>query len=139
MSTLTDSAESLLRDIHATLSASPQITAVLGDPPRAYDEVPEAPTYPYLSYGAIRSEDRSGDGESMRISHQISLHIWSRYSGRAETLDLMGRVQTVLEDGLPHAVVPLYADVFAAGRGGQLTPNTRHGLLRLSIITETNP
>ena len=137
MSSLTESAKALLIDIHAALADAPLITARLGDPIRAYDDVPENPIYPYLTYGSVRSEDRSSDGAGVRTSHQISLHVWSRYSGRAETLDLLGRIQSALETTLPHAVIPLYADVFEAGQGGRATPQTRHGLLRLSIITET--
>jgi hypothetical protein len=137
MSSLADSAQQLVQDIHMTLISAPLIGAVLGDPPRIYDDVPEDPTYPYLTYGTVRSEDRNADGGGERIAHQISFHIWSRGAGRREILELLDRVQSVLEAGLSHAIVPLYADVFAAGRGGQVTPNTRHGLLRLSIITES--
>ena len=132
---LAASGQALLVDIHRALSASETVRESLGDPVRVHDDVPDEPVYPYVTFGDLRSEDRSGDG-SPRVAHQISLHLYSRYAGRAEALDVLSRVQGAIETHLGHTVIPLYADVFAAGRGGAVRPNTRHGILRLSIITE---
>jgi hypothetical protein len=118
-------------DIHTALSDSLAVTQALGDPVRAYDDPPESPLYPYLTYGNVRSTDASGDG-APQSTHQISLHLWSRYSGRSEVLGLMRLIETALDASLPHTVTPIYLDVFRAPDG-----ITFHGLLRLSVTLST--
>jgi len=132
---LAQAALAMQTDIHAALSDNLAVTMALGDPVRAYDDAPDTPIYPYLTYGNVRSTDTSGDG-APQSNHQISLHLWSRYSGRAELLDLMRLIETALGEGMPHTVTPLYLDVFRAPDG-----ITFHGLLRLSVTTsqETTP
>ena len=132
---LAESARAMQTDIHSALSDNLAVTLALGDPVRAYDDPPDTPIYPYLTYGNVRSVDTSGDG-APQSTHQISLHLWSRYSGRAELLDLMRLIETALGEGMPQTVTPLYLDVFRAPDG-----ITFHGLLRLSVTTaqETTP
>lgn len=132
---LADAALTMQADIHVALSDNLAISLALGDPVRAYDDPPDNPVFPYLTYGNVRSTDTSGDG-APQSTHQISLHIWSRYSGRSELLDLMRLVEAALDADLPHTVTPLYLDVFRAPDG-----LTFHGLLRLSVILimETTP
>ncbi|MEM7728933.1 MAG: DUF3168 domain-containing protein [Pseudomonadota bacterium] len=121
--------------LHATLSAEPSVRAVLGEPVRAWDDPPSTaqgdPLHPYLTYGDMRSTDTSGDG-APQSSHQITLHVWSRYNGRAEVLNLLRLISDALEAALPHRVLPLYVDAVRAPDG-----LTFHGLLRLSI-TQTH-
>lgn len=124
---LAEAALTMQADIHSALSDSLAVSLALGDPVRAYDDPPESPTYPYLTYGNVRSTDTSGDG-APQSTHQISLHVWSRYFGRSELLDLMRLIETALDADLPHTVTPLYLDVFRAPDG-----ITFHGLLRLSV------
>lgn len=137
-------AQRMQAGIHSALSSNQAVALslgepnwALGDPIRAYDDAPENPAYPYLTYGKVRSTDTSGDG-APQSTHQISLHVWSRYSGRTELLGLMRRIETALDADLPYAVSPLYLDVFRAPDG-----LTFHGLLRLSVtlspITEAAP
>lgn len=128
---LADAAKQVQQLIHASLSDDPTLQPMLGTPVRAYDSRPDTPTYPYLTYGNVRSEDTGADG-APQSSHQITLHLWSRYNGRSEVLDLLRYVSDTIRDALPQAVVPLYLDVFLAPDG-----RTFHGLLRLSVtITE---
>lgn len=124
---LAEAALAMQADIHSALSGSLAVSLALGDPVRAFDDPPDSPIYPYLTYGNVRSTDTSGDGAS-QSTHQISLHVWSRYSGRSELLDLMRLTENVLDADLPHTVTPLYLDVFRAPDG-----ITFHGLLRLSV------
>lgn len=124
---LAQAALAMQADIHSALSDTLAVALALGDPIRAYDDPPESPVYPYLTYGNVRSTDTSGDG-APQSTHQISLHLWSRYAGRSEVLDLMRLIETALDAGLPHTVTPLYLDVFRAPDG-----ITFHGLLRLSV------
>lgn len=124
---LASSAQEMQSDLHRAISESESIQFDLGYPVRAYDEPPEQPIYPYLTYGNVRSTDTGGDG-APQSTHQISLHLWSRYSGRSEVLALMHRVETAIHAELSHSVLPIYLDVFRAPDG-----LTFHGLLRLSI------
>ncbi|GLQ19662.1 DUF3168 domain-containing protein [Algimonas porphyrae] len=126
---LAEAALAVQHDIHTALGLDLTLQTVLGDPIRAYDHRPTDPAYPYLTYGSIRSEDSSGDA-APQSTHQITLHLWSRYEGRSEVLDLLRRVSDTICDALPQAVVPLYLDVLRAPDG-----RTFHGLLRLSVTT----
>ncbi len=125
------------RALHELLSDDIHIQAVLGQTPRLYDDPPEDPIFPYLTYGPIRSEDISADG-AVITAHTITLHLWSRYSGRAEMLALLGTVSTVLtETSMSLTGVSLvnrhilYTDIFRANDG-----LTLHGLLRLRVTTD---
>ncbi|MGB3455816.1 MAG: DUF3168 domain-containing protein [Litorimonas sp.] len=129
---LADAALSLRADLHAALSDSVAVQSALGDPVRAWDDPPPGPDYPYLSYGDMRSTDTSADG-APQSTHQITLHVWSRYAGRSEALGLVRLVSDTLEAALPGRLLSLYVDAVRAPDG-----LTFHGLLRLSI-TRTEP
>ena len=123
--------------IHALLSGHEDVQAVLGHPPRLYDNAPEDPVFPYLTYGPMRSEDISGDGAVMN-AHTLTLHIWSRYGGRAQVMEVLAAVTRALQGGgltldsihLVRAQVS-YTDIFRAPDG-----QTLHGLIRFSLMTD---
>ena len=123
--------------IHALLSDAPNIQAVLGLPPRLYDNPPEDPIFPYLTYGPMRSEDISADGAVIN-SHTLTLHIWSRYGGRAQVMEVLAAVTGALQSGaltlqgvsLVRAQIS-YTDIFRAPDG-----QTLHGLIRFSLTTD---
>jgi len=125
------------RALHTVLAGDFRVQNALGLPPRLYDDPPEDPIFPYLTYGPIRSEDNSADGARLTV-HLITLHLWSRYSGRAEALELMGMVAAVLTDmpiTLSGAALVnrhiIYTDIFRASDG-----LTLHGILRLRVTTD---
>lgn len=132
---------SIAKAVHQLLATNSLIQDNLGTPPRLYDAAPEDPVFPYLSYGNLRSEDIGGD-ETHLTSHQMTLHLWSRYSGRSEILTLMTVLKQVLADKTGLAVAletgsvissaVLFTDILRAADG-----RTHHGLLRLSVLTET--
>ena len=123
--------------IHALLSDHMGVQAVLGTPPRLYDNPPEDPIFPYLTYGPMRSEDISADGAVMS-AHTLTLHIWSRYGGRAQVMEVLAAVTGALQSGalslpninLARAQVS-YTDIFRAPDG-----LTLHGLIRFSLTTD---
>jgi len=124
--------------LHSLLLAHSGVQAVLGEPPRLYDSPPEDPVFPYLTYGPMRSEDRSGDGAVIN-THTLTLDIWSRYGGRAEVMEGLKAVTEALENGamtltavsLVRAQVT-YTDIFRAPDG-----QTLHGLIRFSLTTDS--
>ena len=142
MMNISEQAESLARAVHAALSDDPAVQFGLGGtadiPPRLYDAAPEDPVYPYLTYGALRSEDIGADDTPLAV-HQMTLHLWSRYQGRAEVMALLGQLGHALDAGTltqagevaVRSATPIYSDVLRAPDG-----RTHHGLLRLSITTQ---
>ena len=132
-----NSAIDVSKAIHALLSANLSVQSVLGLPPRLYDNPPEDPVFPYLTYGPMRSEDISGDG-ALISAHTLTLHIWSRYGGRAQVMEVLAAVTGALQSGaltlqgaqLVRAQVS-YTDIFRAPDG-----QTLHGLIRFSLTTD---
>lgn len=127
----------LAKAIHSTLSANIAVQSILGNPPRLYDHPPEDPVYPYLSYGPMRSEDIGGDTSPM-TAHSLTLHIWSRYSGRAEVLNGLSAVSGGLETenislstGKLISSHIVFTDNFRAPDG-----RTLHGIIRLHVTTQ---
>lgn len=121
--------------IRDALLADEGVGALLGA--RLYDAPPLDPVFPYLTLG--RLESRPVDtSESAAIEHAVTLHVWSRYGGRAEALDCIGALRGALHDSALNIegrrLVLLYVvftDVFRSGDG-----RTTHGVLRLRALTE---
>lgn len=105
---------------------------------RFYDDPPPDAVFPYVTLARVenRPVDSAG-GEA--IEHNVTLHSWSRYGGRAEALDVIGALREALHDApliiAGRKLIYLFAqfsDVFRAGDG-----QTTLGLLRLRALTET--
>ena len=127
----------IARALQIALSTHSDVQALLGAVPRLYDNPPEDPIFPYVTYGPLRSQDISGD-EAALSSHLMTLHIWSRYGGRAEALSIIQAITKAIQTGAfdlgdSHLVRKhiIYTDVMRAPDG-----LTLHGLMRLSFITD---
>lgn len=123
--------------VRAGAMADAGVKALLGDPARIYDDPPPDPVFPYVSLGRV--ESRAADAASVNaIEHALTLHVWSRYGGRAEALDVVAALRTALHNA-PLTVsgrtlvflFAQFADVFRSGDG-----RTTHGILRLRAMTE---
>lgn len=128
--------EDVMQALHNRLSTHLSVLNVLGDPARLYDSPPEDPEFPYMTYGTLKAEDRSGDGLA-QYKHSISLHLWSRYAGRWEVFEMVEAISDALEDtplSLPSGqeviVTNAFLDVLRASDG-----RTFHGLLRVHLYT----
>jgi Protein of unknown function (DUF3168) len=104
---MSDSLFAVQDALYDSLLASSALQAVLGNPPRLYDHVPSAPTYPYISFGNVSAvpfdtKDRTGFRQVMRF------HIWSRYRGRKESKD----IGKVLYGVLHRAVMTVTGEAF---------------------------
>lgn len=138
---LTRSTGELAKAVHSALLSNSHMQLILGSPARLYDSAPEDPVFPYLTYGPMRSVDISGD-ETDLISHQMTLHIWSRYEGRAEVFTSLNYIAQALNvadlnNGIGVKIInanPIYVDVLRAPDG-----RTMHGLLRMSFSTQIIP
>jgi len=76
--------------------------------------------------------------EREALEHAVTLHVWSRYGGRAEALDVIAALRGCLHNAAlavaDRRLVFIFAqftDVFRSGDG-----RTTHGVLRLRAITE---
>jgi hypothetical protein len=127
----------LIGAIREALMASAPVKTLLGDPARVYDDPPEGAVFPYVTLGRI--ESRPSDSQDRpAVEHALTLHVWSRYGGRAEALDIIAALRAVLHDAgfdVPGRRLVLifasFADVFRSGDGV-----TTHGVLRLKAVTE---
>ena len=130
-------AQALAKAIHLALSNNLAVQSILGQDARLYDHAPEDPIYPYLTYGPMRSADIGGDASPM-TAHNLTLHLWSRYAGRAEIMTMLQAVSGALESGswqlseghLVSANV-IFTDQFRAPDG-----HTLHGIIRLNATTQ---
>ena len=93
--------------------------------------------FPYVTLG--RMESRPTDaGLTEALEHAVTLHVWSRYGGRAEALDVIAAMRAVLHNAALAVegrklvlLFAVFADVFRSGDG-----RTTHGVLRLRAVTE---
>lgn len=104
---------------------------------RFYDEPPGDAAFPYVTLGRVESRSVDASGADT-LEHGVTLHVWSRYGGRAEALDIIAALRGCLHNApltiaARHLVLMLtsFSDVFRSGDG-----LTTHGVLRLRAITE---
>ena len=129
----------IARALQIMLSTDSGVRAVLGDVPRLYDHLPDKPVFPYLTYGPMRTVDISGE-EAVVQTHVLTLHVWSRYGGRAEVMEIIQAITQAVNHrdfdlGAAHLVRQhiLYSDIMRAPDG-----RTLHGLIRLSFTTDNS-
>ena len=119
------------------LRGNGDLTALLGNPPRVYDEPPADLVYPYVSLGRSETRPWGGlDGEG--LEHVLSLTVVSVFGGSEEAKAVMALVRLSLHgaalslDG--HRLINLrvtYADLFKAADW-----RSTYGVLRLRAVTE---
>lgn len=123
--------------IVSMLMAHSSLEPTLGNPMRIYDQPPQDPVFPYLTFGP--SQSRFIDAQDAPAQeHEFTLHMWSRYRGRREVREFIGFLASAIESGTPVmtdfrmvSVRPLFIDVFRMSDG-----LTTHGVLRLKAVTE---
>lgn len=119
------------------LLAHEDVKAVLGDPARVYDDPPPDPVFPYATFGRFESKPADSSGTEA-TEHAVTLHVWSRYGGRAEAIEAIAAMRAALHNAPLAAegctlvlLLAQFTDVFRSGDG-----RTTHGVLRLRAITE---
>lgn len=121
--------------IRAAAMDSADVQALIAD--RFYDDPPPDVTFPYVTIGRVESKPL-GASEREALEHGVTLHVWSRYGGRAEALDVIAALRGCLHNAALNVaerrlvlLFALFTDVFRSGDG-----RTTHGVLRLRAITE---
>jgi hypothetical protein len=104
---------------------------------RFYDDPPPDVIFPYITIGRVESKPIDSS-EREALEHAVTLHVWSRYGGRAEALDVIAALRGCLHNAALNVadrrlvlVFVLFTDVFRSGDG-----RTTHGVLRLKAVTE---
>lgn len=123
--------------IHAAVASDEVVQAWLGDPARVYDAPPQDAVFPYLTLGRVESRAADASGADA-LEHAVTLHVWSRYGGRAEALEIIGALRSALHNASLAIearrlvfVLVTFTDIFRSGDG-----RTTHGVVRLRAITE---
>lgn len=121
--------------IRAAAMNNAAVQALIGD--RFYDDPPPDVTFPYLTIGRVESKPVDAS-EREALEHGVTLHVWSRYGGRAEALEVIGALRDCLHNAALDIaerrlvlLFVLFTDVFRSGDG-----RTTHGIIRLRAITE---
>ena len=132
-----DPERALQQALLTKLKGNGDLMALLGTPPRVYDEPPADLVYPYVSLGRSETRPWGGlDGEG--LEHVLSLTVVSVFGGSEEAKAVMALVRLSLHgaalslDG--HRLINLrvtYADLFKAADW-----RSTYGVLRLRAVTE---
>ena len=132
-----DPERALQQALLTKLRGNGDLKALLGNPPRVYDEPPADLVYPYVSLGRSETRPWGGlDGEG--LEHVLNLTVVSVFGGSEEAKAVMALVRLSLHgaalslDG--HRLINLrvtYADLFKAADW-----RSTYGVLRLRAVTE---
>lgn len=126
----------LQQSIYAALAADAALTTLLGAP-RIFDDVPQKSDFPYLTLGQSSVRDWSTGTES-GDEHILTVHVWSRASGRKQTHEIMGALKSALHNRAltlaGHRLVNLRHEFSDARR--EPDGETYHGIVRLRAVTE---
>ena len=123
--------------IYAALTANADLTAATGGSPRVFDDVPPGTSYPYVTFGQAIERDWSTGTEAGR-EHTVTLHVWSRASGRREVHQIAALIRAALHDAAlalaGHRLINLRHEFTDARR--EPDGETSHALLRFRATTE---
>jgi hypothetical protein len=126
----------LQKSVHAALVSHAPLTSLLGGP-RVYDDVPRGADYPYLTIGESTLRDWSTGSEEGH-EHILTLHVWSRAAGRAETHEIMGVLRSAMHEAAltvsGHRLVNFRHELSDARR--EADGETYHGVVRYRAVTE---
>ncbi len=129
----------LQKSIHAALSGTGALSALLGGP-CIYDDVPRGVEFPYVTLGESTVRDWSTGSEDGQ-EHVVTLTVWSRANGEREVHQIMAVIRTALHDVAltvaGHRLINLRQDFSDARRDAD--GETYRGLLRYRAVTEPAP
>jgi hypothetical protein len=127
----------LQKTIYAALAADTGLVALIGDPPRLYDDAPGASDLPAVQIGDGLESDWSTQTDA-GAEHDLTIHVWSRAGGRKEARMILARIAGVLhvanltlEDNTLINLRFVSSQVFREGDG-----ETYHGVARYRAVTE---
>lgn len=93
---MTYPAAPLQKGIFDALSASGSLATAMGGSVRAYDRVPDNPTFPYLTIGTAQILDDGNTCNGNFYEAFVDIHVWSRVVGQVEAKRISEFVRSVL-------------------------------------------
>ncbi len=130
---------SLTEAIYAHVQQDLNVQGALGLPVRLYDELPPHPQFPFASFGRHQSKPIDDDPSGL-IEQTLSLHIWSKYSGKSEAQEALhvfrGALQSIPSTMRDHTLVGLrivFSDVLRAKDG-----RVFQAILRIRALTQAS-
>lgn len=129
----------LQQAIFAQLTNDGALIELLGGV-RVYDDVPVRAEFPYVTFaqGSERDWSTGGDAGS---EHALTLHVWSRGTGRKEAQVVMEALRASLHDAsltpTGHRLVNLRHETSDVRRDTDGV--TYHGIVRFRAVTEPVP
>lgn len=134
---MTAPAAEVQKAIYAALAGDAALVARLGGV-RVYDHTPADVPFPYITFGRTAIYDWSTGTES-GTEQLLTLHVWSKGRGKAETHQIMDAIARRLHDaGLPlegHHLANLRLEFSEILFDEDLT--VHHGLMRFRAVTES--
>ena len=122
--------------IYSRLNDDARVLAILGAPPRIYDDPPEDVVFPFIAIGEARARDFAGVPGAEE--HDLRLYAHSRYAGRREVKRIMSAVYDAIHDAAfdvaGFRLVNLryvFADVLR-----RREPDAYQGVMRYRAVTE---
>ncbi len=106
---------------------------------KVYDHTPQGSAFPYVTIGDSTAKDISRMG-AVGTEHKMTLHVWSREGGRAQTATIMNRLYELLHQGtltvIGHTLVIMQftASAITLENDG----NTYQGTLAFRIVLNAN-
>ncbi len=122
--------------IHAALVTDAALVALIGAP-RIHDVPPGDADFPFVTLGEAVVADWSTATEA-GTEQALTLHVFSRFGGRAEAFAIAARLQAVLHDAAlaleGHRLANLRATTAEVRR--ESDGRTFHALVRFRAVTE---
>ena len=122
------------KEIYSILANSAELGAVTNG---VFDSVPQDTAYPYVTIGEDVFTDMSTDTELINLV-SITIHTWSRFSGRLE----IKKIQGVIYDLLNRAIISnnefKFININQVTAQSQIDSDgeTRHGIQTFNLILE---
>lgn len=124
--------------VFARLAGDPALAGLIGG--RLFDRRPESRIFPHVVIGEAET---LADDSATRAGqvHVLTLHVWSRYRGRAEAKRILAALSAALHRQVPALALAgdmacVQAIVTYSAAMDDDDGVTTHGVLRLRVVTE---
>ena len=133
-----DSLWALQAAAFSALTGDAALQALIGNPARIYDAVPQDAVFPYAVLGPAAGkpwDTKTTDG----MEATLEVHTWSRYAGMKEAKDIMAAVLDALDNQAlsvsGHTLVNLHFE--SSQTSLDKDGITRHGVQKFRAVTQT--
>ncbi|MBN4046380.1 DUF3168 domain-containing protein [bacterium AH-315-P15] len=127
----------LRQALYTAITGDAGLQALIGNPPRLYDDVPADGAFPFVTFGDGVSQDWSTK-DSLGAIHTITLHAWSRYEGHKEAQQILEALEAALQDATLTITGHTLVNIRFVSSQIIHDPDgaTTHGVIRFRAVTE---